>query len=166
MRRAPKRESMPGRRALVGAVRAGLGFGFALLLALVAVPLRAQQLTPAGLWQTISDVDGKAKAHIRIREVQGEYLGVIEKILNPAKQGERCEDCPGERHNQLVLGLTIIDGVHRDGDTFRGGHILDPDNGKLYSVKLTPIDEGRRLEVRGYLGFSLLGRTQTWIRLE
>ncbi len=137
-----------------------------LLLAALAAPVAAQQMTPAGLWQTVSDVDGKPKGHVRIREVQGEFLGVIEKVLDPAKQSERCEDCPGERHNQLVQGLTVIDGVRRDGDVFDGGHILDPDNGRVYKVKLTLIDGGKQLDVRGYIGFSLIGRTQTWIRLE
>jgi len=137
-----------------------------LLLAALAAPVGAQQMTPAGLWQTVSDVDGKPKGHVRIREVQGEFLGVIEKVLDPDKQNERCEDCPGERHNLPVLGLTIIDGVHRDGEIFDGGHILDPDNGRVYKVKLTLIDGGKRLDVRGYIGFSLIGRTQTWNRLE
>ena len=133
---------------------------------LLCLPLAAQQFTPEGLWQTVSDIDGKPKAHIRIREVQGEFTGVIEKVLNPEKHDARCEECPGERHNQPILGLTIITGVHRDGDHFSGGKILDPDTGKLYSCILTPIDGGRRMQVRGFLGFSLFGRTQTWMRQE
>lgn len=136
------------------------------LLALLAllVPLGAQELTPAGLWQSVSDVDGKPKAFIRIRELQGEFIGVIEQVLNPQKRDALCEQCPGERHNQPIVGLTIIDGVRRDGEHFAGGKILDPDTGKVYSCKLTPIDGGKRLEVRGFLGFSLFGRTQVWNR--
>lgn len=148
------------RRLLVGVLRV------VLLGGLLALPVRAQEMTPVGLWQTISDVDGKPKAYIRIREVQGEFVGVIEQILNPDKRDARCEDCPGERHNQPILGLTILTGVRRDGESFGGGKILDPDNGNLYSCKLTPIDGGKRLHVRGYLGLSLFGRTQTWIRRE
>jgi len=122
--------------------------------------------TPVGLWQTISDVDGKPKAYIRIRDVNGELRGVVEQVLEPDKRGELCEKCPGERHNQPLLGLTVITGMHRDGDRYTGGDILDPDNGNLYSCKLQLVDGGRRLDVRGYLGFSLFGRTQTWVRLE
>ncbi len=136
----------------------------ALAVALCA-PARADP-SPVGLWKTVSDVDGRPKAFVRIREVKGEFLGVIEEIFDPEKRARHCEKCPGERHDKPVLGMTIITGIHRDGEQFAGGEILDPDNGKVYSCKLTPIDEGRRLEVRGYIGFSFLGRTQTWIRQE
>ncbi len=130
------------------------------------LPVAAQQLTPDGLWESVSDVDGKPKAYIRIRETQGEFIGVIEQVLNPEKRDARCEECPGERHNQPLVGLTILTGMHRDGDHFAGGKILDPDSGKLYSCILTLIDGGKRMQVRGFLGFSLFGRTQTWLRQE
>jgi uncharacterized protein (DUF2147 family) len=122
--------------------------------------------SPVGLWQTISDVDGKPKAYVRIREENGTYSGVIEDIIDPVKRAERCEKCPGARQNQPVLGMTILTGLHRDGDHFGGGDILDPDNGRVYSCKITLADGGRHLEVRGYFGISLLGRTQTWNRKE
>lgn len=154
----PSASGVRARRALLGAVLA--------LGALLALPLRAQELTPAGLWQSISDDDGKPKAYVRIREVQGEFVGVIEQVINPAKRADRCKDCPGDRRDQPIVGLTIITGVHRDGEQFGGGKILDPDNGRVYSCRLTPIDGGKRLEVRGFLGLSLFGRTQTWIRQE
>jgi len=144
------------------AVRAG-----ALLAALLlALPLGAQEFTPVGLWQTISDVDGKPKALIRIREVQGELTGVIEQVINPEKRDALCDLCPGERHNQPIVGLTILTGARREGERFTGGRILDPDSVNLYSCILTVIDGGKRLQVRGFLGFSLFGRTQTWDRRE
>ncbi|SPE30562.1 conserved exported hypothetical protein [Burkholderiales bacterium] len=146
--------------------RALLRTGALALVLTLALPLAAQELTPAGLWQSVSDVDGKPKALVRIHEVQGEFVGVIEQVLNPEKRDALCKDCPGERHNQPVMGLTIITGVHRDGEHFGGGQILDPDNGKVYSCKLTLVDGGKRLEVRGFLGFSLFGRSQTWLRQE
>ena len=117
-----------------------------------------------GLWQTISDVDGKPAAYIRIREQQGEYTGTVEDIIDLKKRDKNCENCDGPRHNQPVLGMTVLTGIHRDGDHFGGGQIVDPDNGNVYSCKLTLIEGGKRLEVRGYLGFSLFGRTQTWVR--
>lgn len=119
-----------------------------------------------GLWQSVSDVDGKPKAFIRIREEQGEFIGVIEQVINPEKRDALCVDCPGDRHNRPIMGLTIITGIHRDGERFAGGKILDPDNGKLYSCILTLAEGGKKLQVRGFLGFSLLGRTQTWLRQE
>jgi uncharacterized protein (DUF2147 family) len=137
---------------------------------LAAAPLQAQDAaalaSPVGLWQTISDVDGKPKAYIRIREQQGEFVGVIEAIIDPAKRDKHCEKCDGPRHDQPVLGMTILTGIHRDGDHYGGGKILDPDNGKVYSCKFTVTDAGQHLDVRGYIGFSLLGRTQTWNRKE
>jgi uncharacterized protein (DUF2147 family) len=149
--------------------RPGVRPRWAALAAAIAVLACAPALadsTPVGLWKTVSDVDGRPKAYVRIHEEKGEFLGVIEEIFDPEKRGRHCEKCPGERHDKPVLGMTIITGIHRDGERFVGGEILDPDNGKVYSCKLTPIEEGRRLEVRGYIGFSLLGRTQTWIRQE
>jgi uncharacterized protein (DUF2147 family) len=163
MATAPRR-ARRGARLRAGALVLGVLGAMGALLA--ALPLAAQELTPAGLWLTVSDDDGKPKSLVRIREVQGEFVGVVEQVLNPEKRNSLCADCPGERHNQPVLGLTILTGVHRDGDHFGGGQILDPNNGKLYSCKLTPIDGGKRMEVRGFLGFSLFGRTQTWERQE
>jgi uncharacterized protein (DUF2147 family) len=156
-------KARPGaRRRLAGRLACGL----LVLGLLAAAPLRAQEQTPAGLWQTVSDVDGKPEALVRIREVQGEFLGVIEQILEPDKRDSRCEKCDGERYNQPVQGMTIMTGVRRKDGGFGGGRILDPDNGNLYSCKLTLVDGGRHLEVRGYLGFSLFGRSQTWNRQE
>jgi uncharacterized protein (DUF2147 family) len=122
--------------------------------------------TPVGLWQTISDVDGKPSGLVRIREENGTFIGIIEGIEDPAKRAGRCEKCPGARHDQPVMGMTILTGLHRDDDHFGGGEILDPDNGRVYSCKVTLADGGRHLHVRGYIGFSLLGRTQTWNRVE
>jgi uncharacterized protein (DUF2147 family) len=140
------------------------------LAMLASGPLRAQDAaalsSPVGLWQTISDVDGKPKGYIRIREQQGEYIGTIEEIIDPAKRDKRCEKCSGARHDQPVLGMTILTGIHRDGDHFGGGEILDPDNGRVYSCKFKITEAGQHLEVRGFIGISLLGRTQTWNRKE
>jgi uncharacterized protein (DUF2147 family) len=140
---------------------------FLAVLFAVSQPVAAQDAgasSPAGLWQTISDVDGKPAAYIRIRETNGEFSGTIEDIIDPVKRGKTCEKCNGPRHDQPVLGMTVLTGIHRDGDHFGGGEIVDPDNGNVYSCKLTLIDGGKRLNVRGFLGFSLFGRTQTWVR--
>ena len=126
------------------------------------------QSSPAGLWRTIDD-DGKTeKSHVRIAESGGTLSGRIEKIADPSKQSARCAECEGARKDQPVLGMTIIEGVRRasGADHWDGGTILDPNNGKVYKVRMTLKDGGRALEVRGYVGMPLLGRSQTWQRVE
>jgi uncharacterized protein (DUF2147 family) len=77
-----------------------------------------------------------------------------------------CDQCTDERRNQPVLGLTVLTGLRRDGERYTGGRILDPDTGIVYSCRMILVDGGQRLEVRGYIGWSLFGRTQSWRRLE
>ena len=140
----------------------------AILLAGASVLAMAQS-TPAGLWKTIDD-DGKTeKSLVRITNAGGVFTGKVEKIFDPAKQDAKCEKCDGAQANQPVVGMTIIEGVKQDeeeNDLFDGGHITDPSNGKVYKVRLKPTDGGKKLDVRGYIGTPLLGRTQTWIRVE
>ena len=138
-------------------------------LLLVASGVVCAQATPAGLWKTIDDDTGQEKSLVRITDSDGRFTGKVEKILNEAKTDARCEACTDERRNQPVLGMTILRNVKADPDdktVFGGGDILDPNNGKTYKVRLKPADGGRKLEVRGYIGTPLLGRTQTWIRVE
>ena len=121
------------------------------------------------LWKTIDDETKAEKSLVRISEAGGVYTGKIEKLLDPAKATAVCEKCSDERKNQPVAGMTIIKGVKanaEDKDLFDGGEILDPNNGKTYKVRLKPADGGKKLDVRGYIGAPLLGRTQTWIRVE
>lgn len=139
-----------------------------LSLSLLALPLAAsaQQATPVGSWTTIDDDTGKPKSVVEIYEARsGELAGRVVEVLQ-SEQGDNpiCSECKGDRKNQPVEGMVIMWGLERDGDVWEGGKILDPANGKVYSVKLTPIDGGEKLEVRGFVGFSLLGRTQTWQR--
>jgi uncharacterized protein (DUF2147 family) len=143
-------------------VAAALGFG---LFASIA----HAQATPVGLWKTIDDETKQEKSFVRISESGGVYTGTIERLLDPAKQAAVCDKCSDDRKDKPVLGMTIIKGVKQHGDDpakWDGGEILDPNNGKTYRVRLTPNDGGKRLEVRGYIGMPMLGRTQTWIRVE
>ncbi|MFM2055511.1 MAG: hypothetical protein RL456_3548, partial [Pseudomonadota bacterium] len=116
------------------------------------------------------DDDGRTeKSLVRITDTGGVLSARIEKVFDPTKQDARCEKCGDERKDQPVLGMTIVKGVKASADDaglWDGGEILDPNNGKTYKVRMKPVDGGRRLEVRGYIGAPLLGRTQTWIRVE
>jgi uncharacterized protein (DUF2147 family) len=125
------------------------------------------QMTPVGLWKTIDD-DGKTeKSLVRISEKGGILSGVIEKIFDPKKQDSKCDQCTDERKDKPALGMTIIRNVQQDADDkglWSGGEILDPNNGKTYKTRLKPVDGGKTLEMRGYIGF--LYRTQVWHRVE
>jgi len=140
----------------------------ALTLALSSVCAMAQ-MTPIGLWKTIDD-DGKTeKSLVRITDSGGVLSGAIEKIFDVAKQDAKCDKCADDRKDKPVLGLTIIRNVRQDGDDkglWDGGDILDPKEGKVYKTRLKPADGGKKLEVRGYIGAPLFGRTQVWQRVE
>jgi len=132
-----------------------------------AAGLALAQATPVGVWKTIDD-DGKTeKSLVRIVEAGGLLSGKVDKIFDAAKQNDVCDKCSDERKDKPVLGMTILRNVKPGGEgVWEGGDILDPNNGKLYKVKLKPVDGGKKLEVRGFIGISLLGRTQTWVRAE
>jgi uncharacterized protein (DUF2147 family) len=138
-----------------------------LLLACASVAALAQA-TPAGLWKTIDDESKQEKSLVRIVESGGVLSGRIEKLLDATKQDSRCDKCTDSRKDQPVSGMAILEGVKKNADQayWDGGSILDPNNGKTYKVRLTPRDGGKSLEVRGYIGMPLLGRTQTWQRVE
>ncbi len=140
-----------------------LAFGLALLAGLAHA-----QMTPVGVWKSIDDASGKEKSLIRIVETDGVVSGRVERLLDPATPPDvRCDKCNDSRKDQPVLGMTVLRNVRAaDNGVWDGGDILDPNDGKVYKVRLKPIDGGARLEVRGYIGMPLLGRTQTWQRVE
>jgi uncharacterized protein (DUF2147 family) len=142
---------------------------FAALIALVAAvpaPAYAAEASPLGLWTTIDDDSHKPRAVVEIGERDGVLSGRIVRLFRePGEDPDpRCKDCTGSRHDQRVLGMTILWNLHRHGDTWDGGEILDPEEGSVYRCKLHPVGDGSKLEVRGFIGISLLGRTQTWTR--
>jgi uncharacterized protein (DUF2147 family) len=127
----------------------------------------AQSMSPVGLWQTIDDETKKPKSFVRITEKDGVISGAIEKIVDPAKQDSKCDECASDdpRKGKPVIGMTILSDLKKEGDgAYGGGKILDPNNGKVYNAKVTVIDGGKKLEMRGSILF--FGRTQTWIRAE
>jgi uncharacterized protein (DUF2147 family) len=138
-----------------------------LLLTLALSGVAAAQTTPVGRWHSIDDQTKELKSEIVITEQGGVLTGRIDKLLRKdADQSRRCTECTDDRKNQPMLGLEIIRGAKKaEGKAmWEGGEILDPENGKTYALRLTPIDQGQRLEVRGSIAF--FGRTQTWVRVQ
>ena len=138
----------------------------AIVLGALAFPVSAQ-MTPAGVRRTIDDKTGEVASEVRIADDAGVLSGRVEKLLRKnAKQDEVCDKCSDDRKDKPVLGMEIIRGARKtEGrDVWEGGKILDPDNGKEYTLRLTPIEDGKKLEVRGYIAFFF--RTQTWIRAQ
>ena len=136
------------------------------LLVFVFTSIRVFCQLPIGTWKTIDDHTGKEKSHVRIYETKGGNLqGDVAKILDPAKENATCAACTGTRKNKPVKGMIILWGLKKDGDEWSGGQILDPEKGKQYQCIIKPKGKNE-LEVRGYAGFSLIGRTQVWPRVQ
>jgi uncharacterized protein (DUF2147 family) len=139
--------------------------GFAFVFALTCANA-AGDPTPVGLWTTVDDHTHQPRSQVEISERDGALIGKVVRIFPQPDEppDPRCEECSGERHNQKVLGMTILWDLRRHGDAWDGGEILDPETGDTYRVTLHPTADGRRLEVRGYVGFAVFGRTQIWER--
>jgi uncharacterized protein (DUF2147 family) len=141
-----------------------IGVACALLLAGSGV---YAQMSPVGLWRNLDDKTGEAKAEIRITETSGVVNGRIEKLLRKsARPDEKCVECHDERKDQPMAGLEIIRGAKKaEGkEVWEDGRILDPENGREYRLRLTPVEGGSKLDVRG--SFGPFGRTQTWVRVQ
>ncbi|MBE0626024.1 MAG: DUF2147 domain-containing protein [Burkholderiales bacterium] len=141
-------------------------FCIALLIAGVSMTALADSMSPVGTWNTIDDETKQPKSLVRITEKDGVIFGTVEKIVDPAKQDSKCDECASDdpRKGKPVIGMTILTGLKKEGDNvWGGGQILDPKNGKTYNAKVTLIDGGKKLEMRGSILF--FGRTQTWIRV-
>jgi len=139
----------------------------ALFAAGVSMSALADPMSPVGTWNTIDDETKKPKSLVRITEKDGVISGTVEKIIDPAKQDSKCDECASDdpRKGKPVIGMTILTGLKKDGDNvYSGGNILDPNNGKTYNAKVTVIEGGKKLEMRGSILF--IGRTQIWIRAE
>ena len=142
-----------------------IGFGLTVIAALAHA-----QTSPVGVWKTVDDDTKKEKSLVHITEAGGVLTAKVEKFLDPATKPDAvCDKCSDERKDKPILGMTILRNVKQNADDkalWDGGEILDPNNGKTYRVRLKPVDGGKTLEVRGYIGAPLLGRTQTWTRVE
>jgi uncharacterized protein (DUF2147 family) len=139
-------------------------FALAVVAASVSSIAWADNASPVGLWKNIDDSTGKPRALIRISESNGTLQGRIEEVFLAPDESPTCTKCEGALKDAPVVGLVILSGLKKDGEEFTGGQILDPDDGKFYRSKIRLTDGGTMLEVRGYIGVPLLGRSQIWQR--
>ena len=140
---------------------------FALISLIVTFTVQAD--SAEGRWVSISDVNGEKESVIEIKKSEdGKLQGQIVHLYREDAKGELCQDCPEPFKDQPILGLKLMWGLENSGDEgeWSGGEILDPEDGSIYSVKLETSDDGQELELRGYVGISLFGRSQTWLREE
>ena len=125
------------------------------------------QMTPVGVWRSIDEKEGTPKAEVRITEANGVVTGKVQALLRKgADPNQLCTECKDELKDKPMVGMTLISNVKKaEGkDVWEGGKILDPENGKTYTVRLTPVEDGKKLEVRGSIG--PFWRTQTWVRVQ
>jgi uncharacterized protein (DUF2147 family) len=121
--------------------------------------------SPVGIWTTIDDATHQARAAIQIVEKDHTLSGTLIDLRNPADRDKICTKCEGDQKDRPLLGIKILSGLRKTGENeWSDGTILDPANGKIYDAKIKVSDGGNEMTVRGFLGFSLIGRTQTWIR--
>lgn len=116
-----------------------------------------------GKWYTINPDTNKKESIIKIYKQNNKVYGKIIEILKEEDKGTVCDKCSGTDKNKPIEGLVIIKGLSNDGDTWSGGKILDPKNGNYYKCYIT-LEEKDKLKIRGYMGFSLIGRTEYWYR--
>ncbi len=128
----------------------------------------AGALSPVGRWRTIDDKAHAPRSLVEIRDDNGTLTGKVAEIYDiPGRPSDTtCTKCDGDRKDQPIKGMTVVWGMTPDGaGKWSGGHVLDPETGKTYKANLKLIDGGQRLAVHGYIGISLIGRTQTWERV-
>jgi uncharacterized protein (DUF2147 family) len=137
-----------------------------LLTLLLIAPLFGFSQEVLGKWKTIDDETGKAKSIVEIfKATDGKIYAKVVKILTPGEENKKCTACSGANKDKPIVGMLIINGLTKDGAEWSGGTILDPNNGKKYKCYIT-LDTKDKLKVRGYIGISLVGRTQYWYKVE
>jgi uncharacterized protein (DUF2147 family) len=125
--------------------------------------------SPIGYWKTIDDVTGKPKSIVQIWATEENILmGKIVKVFSKNEDVKKtlCTKCKGERHNQPIVGMVVVSGLKAKEKNWTSGEILDPENGKTYNCAVRSLEKGKKLQVRGYFGLPMLGRSQTWERVD
>ncbi len=139
------------------------------MLVFTNMPIFAAEPSVQGYWKTIDDKTDKPRSIVEISEKDGKVFGKIVKIFPHEGNKDLCEKCPDDFKNQPILGLQFmwdLKSANQDSTKYDGGKILDPANGSIYRSKLELIEKGQKLEVRGYIGISLFGRSQTWLKVK
>jgi len=138
------------------------------LILLCSVSLALAGGSPVGKWKTIDDKTKKEKSIVEIYEANGKIYGKIVQLLQEKDGGasKLCTKCTGSDQNKPMIGLVIVKGLKADGNEYTGGTIMDPNDGKVYKCKMEVIEGGNQMKVRGFIGFSLLGRTQVWHKVK
>jgi len=143
-------------------------FAAALLGVVLIAGAGAQQLTPKlqnaiGHWQ-VGNSDGSHGGHVDTYLVEGKLFGRVTQVRPGRTPKDVCDKCSGEYKNQLILGMMLMRNFHAEGDDWVDGTVVDPENGKEYKGKIWAVGTDK-LKMRGYIGISLLGRTESWVRL-
>jgi len=141
-----------------------LAFSLLMTTSMTSPAFAADMTSAVGNWVTIDDKTGKPKSVVKIMQVGSELRGNIVKLMDPTKQNAVCDECKGANKDKPIKGMTMMWGLKKAGNGWANGAILDPSNGKVYKAKMGLADGGKKLNVRGFIGFALLGRTQTWVR--
>jgi uncharacterized protein (DUF2147 family) len=138
------------------------------LILLWSVSLALAGGSPVGMWKTVDDETNKEKSIVEVYEAGGKIYGKIVRLLQEKDGGasKLCTKCTGSDLNKPMIGLVIVKGLKADGDEYTGGTIMDPNNGKVYKCKMEVTEGGNKVKVRGFLGVSLLGRTQVWHKVK
>lgn len=118
-----------------------------------------------GQWYSIDPDTGLNESVIEVYTQGDKVYGKIIEILKEEDKDKTCIECTGKDKDQPIEGLVIIRGLSKDGDEWTDGKILDPKNGKLYKCYIT-LEEENKLKLRGYIGFSVIGRTEYWHRVQ
>ena len=136
-------------------------------LLVVSLSVSAQSVDPAlGVWKTIDEKTNQPSSLIRLEEKNGELIGTVIELIPTSGEPliTHCRLCKGERKDKPIVGMVIMNGLKKEkAGYWSGGEILDPEEGDIYKVKIAT-DDGKTLKVRGYIGISLIGRTQVWVR--
>lgn len=138
---------------------------FISMMLVCSIGQTSQAQSVVGKWKTIDDETGEAKSVVEIYEEGGKVYGKIIAIFDKAKENDVCKKCEGDKKNKPLKGMVILAGARKDGSSWEGGTILDPTKGKIYKCTLS-LENKDKLKLRGYVGISLLGRTQYWERVK
>ena len=136
---------------------------FSIILLLLGLTVQAQSVL--GKWKTVDDATGEEKSIVEIYQENGKVYGKVSEIRDKSEENKLCDKCSGANKDRPILGMVIINGLEKNENTWEDGTILDPESGKVYKCYIT-LESKDKLKVRGFIGFSLLGRTQYWSRVQ